>query len=187
MPRAASGARILIAVMGVIGVIAAVLLELAIVQHHSTSTVTKRGSVTTTVTGPSAPAPALVTACLAAGLVLILTAIFFTRISKVAITGVGEIDLTAAAKLAGKVAAKAGGDPDKATALYKTAATHAAALAASQPTIRARIAQIAAGSPSTVLTDDTLQHLVDTADTAYHAPDLSPPAPSAGALPPAVG
>ena len=170
VPRLPNGARILIAVMGVLGVIAAGLFELAIVLHHSTTTVTKHGPVTTTVSGPSAPAPALVTTCLAAGLVLILTAIFFTRISKIAITGVGEIDLSSAARLAGKVAAKAGGDPAKAAALYKTAATHAAAIASSQPTIRARLAHVAAGSPSMLLTDDTLQELVDNADTAYQTP-----------------
>lgn len=167
-PAGAAG-RVLIAILGVLGVVVAGLLELAIALHHSTSTVTRRGAVTTTVSGPAAPSPTLVTTCLAAGLVLILVAILFRHITKIGITGVGEIDLDCAAKLAGKVAAKAGGDPAKATALYKNAATHAAAIATGQPTLRTRIAQVAAGSARSLLTDDTLQNLVDKAETDYQA------------------
>lgn len=166
--------RILIAVLGVLGVVTAGLLELAIALHHSSSTVTRRGFVTTTVSGPAAPSPTLVVTCLAAGLVLILVAIFFRHITRIDISGVGEIDLDCAADLAGKVAAKAGGDPAKATALYRNAAAHAAAIASGQPTLRTRIAQAAVGSTRSMLSDDTLQDLVDKAETDYHAQGTAP-------------
>jgi hypothetical protein len=129
------------------------------------STVTKSGRVTTTVTGPSAPPAALVTTCLGAGIVLLLTAAFFSRISKVVITGVGEIDLNAAATLAGKVAEKSGGDPAKAEELYKTAASQAAGLVSQRLPATTRIASFAhvGWNTAAALDDQTLQKLVDDA------------------------
>lgn len=105
--------QLILALAGLVAVVAAAVLEVVILEYHSTSTVTKSDTVTTTITGPSAPPAALVTMCLGAGVVLLLVAAFFSRISKVAITGVGEIDLNTAATLAGKVAKKTGGDPVK--------------------------------------------------------------------------
>src|SRR5437762_64166 len=81
----------------------------------------------------------LVTTCLGAGIVLLLVAAFFSRISKVAITGVGESDLEAAATLAGKVAEKTHGDPVKAAAMYKAAASQAAGLISQRVPTTARI------------------------------------------------
>lgn len=157
--------QIILAIVGGVAILAAATLEVVILVYHSTSIVTKSGTVTTTVTGPSAPPAALVTTCLGAGVVLLLVAAFFSRISKVAITGVGEIDLNSAATLAGKVAAKTGGDPAKATQLYKTAASQAAALVSQRAPATARIASFAhvGWNTESVLDDHTLQKMVDDA------------------------
>src|SRR5215472_11953611 len=120
--------QVILAIAGGVAILAAATLEVVIPVYHSMSIVTMSGTLTTIVTGSSAPPAALVTTCLGAGVVLLLVVAFFSRISKVVITGVGEIDLNSAATLAGKVAAKTGGDPAKATQLYKTPATQAAAL-----------------------------------------------------------
>jgi hypothetical protein len=167
-PQTMDSWRILLAALGVLGVVAAVVLELVILRYHSTTTTTKIANVTTTVKGPSAPAAALVTTCLAAGLVLLLVTAFFGRISKIAITGVGEIDLNTAASLAGKVAAKAGKDSAAAEQLYKTAASKAAGLVSQRLPLTSRMAGLApmAVSTPTALDDQTLQKLVDDAWTA---------------------
>ena len=155
----------ILAVVGVVAIVGAAVLEVVILAYHSTSTVTKNGTVTTTVTGPSAPPAALVTTCLAAGIVLLLVAAFFSRISKVAITGIGEIDLNSAAALAGKVAEKAGGDPAKATQLYKTAAAQAAGLVSQTLPATTRVAGFAhmGWNTESILDDQTLQKMVDEA------------------------
>lgn len=157
--------QIILAAAGVVAILAAATLEVVILVHHSTSTVTKSGTVTTTITGPSAPSAALVTTCLGAGVVLLLVAAFFSRISKIAITGVGEIDLNAAATLAGKVAEKTGGDPAKAAQLYKTAASHAAELVSQRVPATTRIASFArvGWNTESILDDQTLQKMVDDA------------------------
>jgi hypothetical protein len=160
--------QIILAVAGVVAILAAAALEVVSLVYHSTSTVTKSGTVTTTITGPSPPPAALVTTCLGAGIVLLLVAAFFSRISKVAITGVGEIDLNAAATLAGKVAEKTHGDPVKAEAMYKTAASQAAGLVSQRVPTTARIASFAhvGWNTQSVLDDQTLQKIVDDVATA---------------------
>src|SRR5262245_36459596 len=80
-------------VAGAALVVMSAILELVIIRYHSSTVVTKSGDTTTTVTGPSAPPATLVTACLGAGIVCILAAAFFSRISKVVVTGIGELDL----------------------------------------------------------------------------------------------
>jgi hypothetical protein len=85
-----------------------------------------------------------------------------------AITGVGEIDLNAAATLAGKVAEKTHGDPVKAEAMYKTAASQAAGLVSQRVPTTARIASFAhvGWNTQSVLDDQTLQKIVDDVATA---------------------
>jgi hypothetical protein len=165
-PKTRDPWRIFIAVLGVIGVGAAVGLQLVILSSHSTTTTTKIANVTRTVKGPSAPAAGLVTTCLAAGLVLLLVTAFYGRISKIAITGVGEIDLNAAASLAGKVAAKANGDSARAEQLYRAAASKAAGLVSQRLPLTSRMTGLAPMAVSTPapLDDQTLQQLVDEAD-----------------------
>jgi hypothetical protein len=159
--------QISLAVAGVVTILAAAALEVVMLAHHSTSTVRKSGSLTTTITGPSAPPAALVTTCLGAGVVLLLVAAFFSRISKIAITGIGEIDLNSAATLAGKVAQKAGGDPAKAARLYKIAASQAAGLVGESVPAATRMASFArvGWNTESILDDQTLQNIVDKAAT----------------------
>jgi hypothetical protein len=97
--------------------------------------------------------------------VLLVVAAFFSRISKVVITGVGEIDLNTAATLAGKVAEKTGGDPTKAAHLYRTAASHAAGLVSQRVPATTRIASFAhvGWNTESSLDDQTMQRLVDDA------------------------
>jgi hypothetical protein len=158
--------RIFLAELGVLAVVAAVVLEVVILSYHSTTTTTKIANVTRTVKGPSAPAAALVTTCLATGLVLLLVTAFYGRISKIAITGVGEIDLNAAASIAGKVAAKAKGDSARAEQLYRAAASKAAGLVSQRLPLTTRMVGMTpmAVSTPTPLDDQTLQNLVDDAD-----------------------
>jgi hypothetical protein len=115
--------------VGIIGLAAGVALEIALLVHHSTSTVTKVGTSTVTTTGPAGPTQALVTTCLGIGAVLILASAFFSRISKLVLPGGYELDLDAGAKLAGAIAAKTS-EPAVAEQLYKQAAPRVAQLMA---------------------------------------------------------
>jgi hypothetical protein len=157
--------QIMLGTAGVVAVAAGAVLEIVIVNYHSTSTVTKSSDLTTTVTGPSAPPAALVTACLGAGVVLLLACAFFGRISKIVITGIGEIDLDAEAALAGKAAAKSGGDPAKTERIYKRAVSNAVGMVNQSAPTTTRVstgAQIGwRVMPS--LSEGTLQKLVDDA------------------------
>jgi len=167
-PQRSGRWQIVIAFLGVLGIVAAVALELVILRYHSTSTVTRTATVITSTRGPSAPAAALVTTCLATGVTLLLVAAFFSRISKVAIAGIGQIDLSTAASLAGKVAAKAKGDPVRAEQLYKSAASKAAGLVSQRLPVMSRMASLAptGWSPASSIDDAKLQELVDEADKA---------------------
>lgn len=162
-----------LAITGILGVIAAFVLEITALRHHATTTVQKSATLTTTTTGPSAPPASLVTTVLAAGIVLILVAAFFSRINKIAITGVGEIDLNTAAAIAGKAAARARGDAKETERIYKAATSQAAGL------VTRRVAELATqrvpamnhlmsfahtGSDLQPMLDDgTLQQIVDNA------------------------
>jgi hypothetical protein len=113
-------------VVGSVLVLAAAVLQWVISSYHSTTVVTKAGDTTTTVTGPSAPPATLVTTCLAAGIICILAGAFFSRISKVVVTGIGEVDLETQSALAGEVAKKAKGNPEMARKIYRKAAPQVA-------------------------------------------------------------
>jgi hypothetical protein len=150
---------------GLLAVAAAATLEVVILMYHSTSKVIKNGSTTSTIAGPAAPTATLVTTCLGVGVLLILAAAFFSRISKLAIAGVGEVDLDAAAAIAGKAAAKAGGDPGKTATIYKAAASRAAEIVAQRTPVPARMSAVAPARwpVAPPLDDNELQELVDKA------------------------
>src|ERR1035437_4964884 len=120
-----SGWQIALTVLGAALVIAGGVLEFDIL-HHSSSTVVRRltGNTAGTVTTVSAAAPAtsLVATCLGAGIVLLLVAAFFSRITKIAIDNVGEIDLATVSKLADKSAQAADSVPKAAQILKRAAA-----------------------------------------------------------------
>lgn len=106
-----------------------IVLQVVLISYHSTSTVVKTGGTTTTTTGPAAPAASLITACVGVGVVLVLAAAFFSRISKVVLPGGYELDLENSAKVAGAIAATTN-DPATAEELYRHVASRAAAVAA---------------------------------------------------------
>jgi hypothetical protein len=117
-------------IVGGVGVLAGgIVLEIVLLSYHSTSKVVKTGGTTTTTTGPAAPAANLITACVAVGVLLILAAAFFSRISKVVLPGGYELDLENGAKIAGAIAAKTN-DAATAEQLYKQVVPRAAAVAA---------------------------------------------------------
>jgi hypothetical protein len=117
--------QIALTVLGAALVIAGGVLEFDIL-HHSSSTVVRRltGSTPGTVTTVSAaaPAPSLVATCLGAGIVLLLVGAFFSRITKISIDNVGEIDLATVSKLADKSAQAADSVPKAAQILKRAAA-----------------------------------------------------------------
>jgi hypothetical protein len=157
--------QITLAAAGLVAIAAAATLEIVILTYHSTSKVIKSGGTTSTIAGPAAPTAALVTTCLGASVLLLLAAAFFSRISKLVITGVGEIDLNAAATIAGKAAAKAGGDEAKTATIYKAAASRAAEMVARRTPVTTRISTLVPTRWQTapLLDDGELQDLVDKA------------------------
>jgi len=114
-----------------------VFLEALGLRFHSTSTVTKVGDTTVTTAGPSAPPDSLVVGFIAAGVLLLVMAMFCDRVSKLSISGFGEIDLENGAALAAAAAEKAGGDVEKTKQIYRKAAPAVARVACTN-TMRAK-------------------------------------------------
>jgi hypothetical protein len=114
--------------------------------------------LTTIVTPAKAvPTEAIVTACLSAGAVLILAGAFFSRINKVVITGIGELDLDSQASLAAEAAKKTGGDANKTKSAYTKAAMKASGLSATA-------AGVAETAPKEItLSDRQVQDLIEEA------------------------
>jgi hypothetical protein len=110
------GWQITLVVAGAILIAGGAVLQVVISRLHSTTVVTKTAHTTTTVTGPSPPPTALVTTVLGAGVVLLIVGALFSKISKIVLTGIGEIDLGTQADIAGKAAA-ATNDPGMAMSL----------------------------------------------------------------------
>ena len=88
--------RILLTVFGIAAIAIAGVLEIVSINYHKVTTVAITGSkpdlTTSTTVGPSAPPTAVVSATLGAGVVLLLVAAFFTRITKISALG-SEIGL----------------------------------------------------------------------------------------------
>jgi hypothetical protein len=74
-------AQIALAVAAAVLLVGTLLLVVVSVSYHQLVTVTVRGNVKTTVTGPAGPSVALISATLTAGVTLLLLAAFFDRIS----------------------------------------------------------------------------------------------------------
>jgi hypothetical protein len=90
--------------------VAGLAIELVAVNYHQVTQATVTGTspdtVTTTVTGPSAPPAALITGLVAAGVILLMVAAFLPRISKVVFPWGGELDFGTSAALTGVIATK---------------------------------------------------------------------------------
>lgn len=114
----ARGWQQFLVVVGIALILASAGLQLVISRFHSTTTVTKHAGTTVTTTGPSAPPATLVTSVLAAGVISLFAAAFFSKINKIVIPGLGELDLDSQTAIAGKAAA-ATNDPETAKQLVK--------------------------------------------------------------------
>lgn len=122
--------------MGAVGVLAAIGLEVAaLLMHQSTVTTVYTGAphltTTTTTTYPGGPSGALVGWLFAGGVLLVLIAVFYPRITKIVLPGGAELDLASGAQLAAAIAKK-NLPPGKAQALFAMAAPRAAGLAAAK-------------------------------------------------------
>jgi hypothetical protein len=165
-PRTGAGDRsrwqVALTFLGAALVLAGGVLEFDIL-HHSSATVVRRltGKTAGTVTTVSAAAPAtsLVATCLGAGIVLLLVGAFFSRITKISIDNVGEIDLATVSKLADKSAQAAADSVPKAAQIFKRAAT---AVVAERSSRVSRPSAVLAGGGSPP-DDATLQAMVDEA------------------------
>ena len=106
--------RVWLAVGAAILIIGAGVLAVVSVRYHQIVTMTVRGDVRTTVTGPPGPSVGLISATLGAGFVLLLVAAFFSRVTEVS-SPLGGVKLTPAqAGSAARGAVKAvGNNPEK--------------------------------------------------------------------------
>lgn len=139
-------------------IIGAAVLQVVISSFHSTTTVSHLpGGTTQTTTGPAAPPAALVTTCLGLGVILLIVGALYSRISKITLTGVGEIDLDTQAAIAAKAAQVTGGNPARTKQLVKRANEKL-------------LVQQAVGhiSPHIAASDDAISNLVQTAATELH-------------------
>jgi hypothetical protein len=133
--------QIVLCITGAVILVAGAVLEIVLLSYHSTSKVSKTGGTTTTITGPAAPPASLITACMTVGILLILAAAFFSRISKVVLPGGYELDLENSAKIAAAIATKTS-DPAKAEQLYKQVAPRVAEMA----TVPAKTARVSSAA-----------------------------------------
>ncbi len=123
--------QVILFVTGVAVLAAGAVLEIVLLSYHSTTKTIRTGGSITTVTGPAAPPASLISACVAAGIVLILAAAFFSRVSKVALPGGYELDFANSAKIAAAIATKTS-DPARAKQLYQRVAPRAATMLSPQ-------------------------------------------------------
>jgi hypothetical protein len=97
--------RTLLTVFGIAAIVTAGVLEIVSLNYHQVTTVAITGAkpdlTTSTTVGPSAPPTAVVSAALGAGVVLLLVAAFFTRITKISALG-SEIGLFSSYQAADK-------------------------------------------------------------------------------------
>jgi hypothetical protein len=158
--------RIALTILGAVGIVAGLVIEVVAVNYHQVTQATVTGTspdtVTTTVTGPSAPPTVLITGLFWAGVILLMIAAFFPRISKVIFPWGGELDFGTSAALTGVIATKTS-DAVEAEKLYKGAA---AAITANVPPmgVAARMTA-AAWNKQSLIDEGTLNQIVDSVRT----------------------
>ena len=119
--------RAVLLVLSIAAIAAAAALVVTTLNIRERTTVVTTtgagGTVTKLTSAPrSAPSATVILALLAVAVVLFLTVVFFGRISKISIAGVGEIDIQTASELAGQAAAATGGDKDQAKQIFSQVA-----------------------------------------------------------------
>jgi hypothetical protein len=115
---------LVLSIAAIAGAAALVVTTLNIRERTTVVTTTGAGGTVTKLTSAprSAPSATVILALLAVAVVLFLTVVFFGRISKISIAGVGEIDIQTASELAGQAAAATGGDKDQAKQIFSQVA-----------------------------------------------------------------
>jgi hypothetical protein len=157
--------RIALTILGAASIVAGLVIELVALNYHQVTqaivTGTSPDTVTTTVTGPSAPPSALITGLVGAGVILLMIAAFFPRISKVVFPWGGELDFGTSAALTGVIATKTS-DAAEAEKLYKGAA---AAIAANAPAMRVAARMPVSWDTQSLIDEGTLNQIVDSVRT----------------------
>jgi hypothetical protein len=106
--------RIALVTLGLLLIVAAVALEIDILNSTTTKTETVSHGVKTTVTGAPAPANGLVTGALGLGVACLLVASFLDRIKKISVGGVEiELDPASIARIATLAAIRVNGESAK--------------------------------------------------------------------------
>jgi hypothetical protein len=122
-------------------------------------------SHTVTVTGPPGPSTALITTLLGAGVIMILVAALFARITKIVFPWGGEVDLGGTSTALKRVIKARTGDTKRQQVLYKKAAPVAAQRVADEMApLYFSARQSAVLSTQSLLDDDTLNEIVDEVD-----------------------
>jgi Zn-dependent protease with chaperone function len=166
--------RVWLAVGAAILIIGAGVLAVVSVRYHQIVTVTVRGDVRTTVTGPPGPSVGLISATLGAGFVLLLVAAFFNRVAEVN-TPIGGVKLLTPeqAGAAARAAVKAvGNNPEKVAKVVEQIAPEVAVASEVEDDVRrqhelalrrqARLRALAARRKVIVRPGASMDDLIDT-------------------------
>ena len=157
--------RFALAILGVVALVAGLVIEVVAVNYHQVAqasvTGTSPDTVTTTVTGPSAPSSALITGLVGAAVILLIIAAFLPRISKVVFPWGGELDFGTSAALTGVIATKTS-DAAEAEKLYKGAA---AAIVSNAPSMRVAARMPMSWNTQSLVDEGTLNQIVDSVRT----------------------
>lgn len=152
----------LAAVGGVVIVVALVLVVVGFAAHQVTKVEVagKKPDLTTITTGHGVTSAALIGTFLAVGVVVLLVAAFFTRVTKIVFPGGTEIDLDTSAAVAGAVAAQIS-DPAEASAVYKRSMARVTELIASRSSAaRPPTARRLASNTYSLLGEDEIKGIV---------------------------
>jgi hypothetical protein len=107
----------------------------------------------------------LITALFGAGVILLMVAAFFTRITKVVFPWGGELNFAISAALTGVIAGKTN-DPAEAQRLYMSAAPRVAeAIASNAGMTHVAVSRQMAWNTESLIDMDTLNQIVDSART----------------------
>jgi hypothetical protein len=122
-------------------------------------------SHTVTVTGPPGPSTTVITTLLGAGVIMILVAALFTRITKISFPWGGEVDLGGTSAALKRVINTKTKDKKRRQLLYNKSVPLAAQKVADEmPPLNLDARQLAAFSPQSLLDDDTLNEIVTKVD-----------------------
>lgn len=159
--------RLALTIGGIALILLAAVIEWIAVNYHQVTKVYDIGKAsaakfhTVTVTGPAGPPTTLITALLGAGVIMLLVAAFFPRISKIVFPWGGELDFATNAALTGVIATKTN-NMQEARELYARSVPRVVeAMAVQAPTTRMAVRRQVAWNTQPLLDEDTLNRIVD--------------------------